>query len=63
MSQDEAVSAEPTLCRPILKLKFERQLDRAGATDLVEWIESAVGAAGAQAAGQRLRRMAEQRVR
>ena len=42
-----------------LELKFERQLDGAGPTDLVEGIESAIGAAGAEAAGQGLGRVAE----
>jgi hypothetical protein len=43
------------------ELHLQRQLDRTGTADLVEGIEAAVGAAGAEAAGKRLRRLAEQR--
>jgi len=42
------------------KLKFEGQLDRAGAADLIQRVEAAVGAAGPQTVRQRLRRAAEQ---
>ena len=42
-----------------LKLKFERKLDRARAADLIQRIEAAIRAAGAQAAGKGLRRTAE----
>ena len=45
-----------------LELKLERQLDRARAADLIQWAESAVGPTGAQAARQRLRRVAEKSV-
>ena len=45
---------------PILKLKLERQLDGARAADLTERVEATVCAAGAEAARQRLRRLAEQ---
>jgi hypothetical protein len=45
---------------PLLKLELEGELDGAGAADLVEGVEAAIGAAGAQAACQRLRRVAEQ---
>ena len=38
-----------------LELQLERELDRARAADLVEGIEAAVGASGAEAACQRLR--------
>jgi len=44
----------------LLELKLEGELDGAGAADLVEGVEAAIGAAGAQAAGQRLRRVAKQ---
>jgi len=44
----------------LLKLKFEGQLHGAGAADLVERVEAAIGTAGAQAVCQRLRRVAEQ---
>jgi hypothetical protein len=39
-----------------LELELEGELDGAGAADLVEGVEAAIGAAGAEAAGQRLRR-------
>jgi len=42
-------------------LEFERQLDRAGTADLIKRIEAAVRPAGAQTAGQRLRRVTEER--
>jgi DNA-binding winged helix-turn-helix (wHTH) protein len=45
------------------KLKFERQLDRAWATDLKKRVETSVGAPGAEAARKRLRRIAKQRTR
>jgi len=41
-------------------LELEGELDGTGAADLVEGVEAAIGAAGAQAARQRLRRVAEQ---
>jgi hypothetical protein len=44
------------------ELELEGELDGTGAADLVERVEAAIRAAGAQAAGQRLRRVAEQRV-
>ena len=50
-------------CLCYSELEFEDELDGTGAADLVGGVESAVGAAGAQAAGHRLRRVAEQRVR
>lgn len=59
VSQDEAVSAEPALCRPILKLKLERQLDRAGAADLVQRREAAVLSPAAEEVVQRLCGFAE----
>ena len=43
------------------ELKLERQLDRARAANLVERVEASVGTAGAEAARQGLRRLAEQR--
>jgi len=43
------------------ELEFEGELDRAGAANLVERVEAAIGAAGAEAACQRLCRVAEQR--
>lgn len=43
------------------ELELEGELDGAGAADLVEGVEAAIGAAGAQAARQRLRRAAEER--
>ena len=43
-----------------LELEPESELDGAGAADLIEGVEAAVGAAGAQAVGQRLRRVADQ---
>src|SRR6267378_2298315 len=46
---------------PCLELELEGELDRAGAANLVERVETAKGAAGAQAARQRLGRVAEQR--
>src|SRR5215472_17208478 len=45
----------------ILELKFQRELNRARAADLVKRVEAAVGTAGAQAARQRAGRVAEQR--
>jgi hypothetical protein len=39
----------------LLELEFEGELDGAGTADLVEGLEAAVGAAGAQAAGEGLR--------
>ena len=42
------------------ELKLQGQLDRARAADLIERVETAIRAAGSQAAGQRLRRLAEQ---
>ncbi len=42
------------------KLELEGKLDGAGTADLVEGVEATIGAAGAQAAGQRLRRLAEE---
>ena len=42
-------------------MEFEGELDGTGAADLVQGIEAAVCAAGAEAAGKRLRRLAEQR--
>ena len=44
----------------LLELELEGELDGAGAADLVEGVEAAIGAAGAQAARQRLRRAAEE---
>ena len=44
----------------ISKLELEGKLDGAGTADLVEGVEATIGAAGAQAAGQRLRRLAEE---
>ncbi len=44
----------------LLELEFEGELDGAGAADLVERVEAAIGAGGAQAAGERLGRVAEQ---
>jgi hypothetical protein len=41
------------------ELELEGELDGAGAADLVERVEAAIGAAGAEAAGQRLRRVDE----
>ena len=46
-------------CLRYSELEVEDELDGTGAADLVEGVESA---AGAQAAGQRLRRVAEQGV-
>ena len=43
------------------ELEFEGELDRTRAADLVQGIEAAVGAAGAEATGKRLRRLAELR--
>ena len=43
------------------ELELEGELDGAGAADLVEGVETAIGAPGAKAAGQRLRRVAERR--
>ena len=43
----------------LLKLELEGELDGAGAADLVEGVEAAVCAAGAQATRQRLRRLAK----
>jgi len=48
-------------CLCYSELEFEGELDGTGAADLVQGIEAAVGAAGAEAAGKRLRRLAEQR--
>ena len=45
------------------KLELEGELDRAGAADLVERAEAAIGATGAQTACKRLRRVAEEGVR
>src|SRR5262245_41228250 len=42
------------------ELQLHRELDRARPADLVEGVEPAVGAAGPEAAGQGLRRAAEQ---
>jgi hypothetical protein len=42
------------------ELELEGELDRAGAADLVEGVEAAVGAAGTQAVARGLRRAAEQ---
>lgn len=42
------------------ELKLEGKLDRAGTADLAG-VKAAVGAAGTEAAGQRLRRVAEKR--
>src|SRR5258707_9864997 len=42
------------------ELQLQGQLDRARAADLIERIEAAVGSAGAEAAGKRLRRLAEE---
>ena len=44
---------------PSSELELEGELDGARAADLVERVEAAIGAAGAQAAGQRLRRAAK----
>jgi hypothetical protein len=41
------------------ELEPEGELDGVGAADLVEGVEAAIGAAGAEAAGQRLRRVDE----
>ena len=41
------------------ELELEGELDGAGAADLIERVEAAVGASGAQAARQGLRRLAE----
>ena len=43
-----------------LELELEGELDGTGAADLVGGVEAAIGAAGAQAARQRLRRVAKQ---
>ena len=43
------------------ELQLEGELDGAGASDLVEGVEPAIGAAGAKAARERLRCVAEQR--
>ena len=42
--------------------ELEGELDGAGATDLVQGVETAVGAAGAEAARQNLRRLAKEGV-
>lgn len=42
------------------ELKFERQLDRARAADLIERVEAAVGTAGAQETGQHWGRLGEE---
>jgi len=47
------------IAHPYLELELEGELDGAGAADLVEGVEAAIGAAGAEAAGQRLRRVDE----
>jgi hypothetical protein len=44
------------------ELELEGELDGAGAADLVEGVETAVGAAGAEAARQSLRRVTEERI-
>jgi len=43
------------------ELEFEGKLDRARAANLIEGVETAIRAAGAQAAREGLRRVAEQR--
>src|SRR5215469_8718915 len=55
-------SAWPPQTKPQYRseLKLEGELDGAGAADLVKRTEAPVWAAGAEAAGQRGRRMAEQ---
>ena len=55
------VCSETTRALQKSELHLQRQLDRAGAADLVQGIEAAVGTAGAEAAGKRLRRLAELR--
>ena len=47
---------------PFLELELEGELDRAGAADLVQGVETAIGAAGAETARQRLRRVTEERI-
>ena len=42
-------------------MQLERQLDRARSTDLIKRVQTAIGAAGAEAARQRLRRAPKQR--
>ena len=54
----EGTSGPPVSC---LELELEGELDGTGAADLVEGVEAAIGAAGAEAAGQRLCRVTEQR--
>ena len=49
--------------RAYSELKPNGQLDRARASDLIERVEAAVGAAGAEAACERLGRVAEKWVR
>jgi hypothetical protein len=41
------------------ELELEGELDGAGAADLVEGVEAAIGAAGAEVARERLRRVDE----
>ena len=53
----EGTSGPPVSC---LELELEGELDGTGAADLVEGVEAAIGAAGAEAAGQRLRRVSKQ---
>ena len=50
------------LFRSTSELKFERQLDRARAANLVQRVEAAIRETGAQAACQRLRGVTEQRI-
>src|SRR6185503_5320776 len=46
--------------RLVSKLEFQCQLDRAGPADLVERVEAAAAATGAETVRERLRRAAEQ---
>src|SRR5262249_21704410 len=63
-AQDYYSSAAPPVSNvafKLLELKLERKLDRARSADLVERVETAVRAPGAQTVGQRLSRAAEHR--
>src|SRR5713226_2747423 len=48
------------MARVVSELELEGELDGAGTADLVKGVEAAIGAAGTQAAGQRLRRVSKQ---
>lgn len=54
----EGTSGPPAFC---LELELEGELDGARAADLVEGVETAIGAAGAEAACERLGRLAKER--